>query len=196
MSTAADWQWHPMEIETTVVPVPFRETQLAVLQTAIKRLHSGQTALPQVAVQGELKPPVQPELKAMPTVLPGRLQAPANWDEWYQRIARAIYQRWKQNSTGPGSAILTITVFNSRDVDSKVTEFVPALDAERNAQTESAFKDVALKSVSSLSGDDIWQFPASAASLKHIVFDMELKHAVGETAGCKVVHMHDGAKID
>ena len=54
-----------------------------------------------------------------------------------------------------------------------------------------------MKSISTLSGDSLWAFPSSAApSLKHIIFDMELKHAVGETAGCNVVHMHDHEKLE
>jgi hypothetical protein len=164
---------------------PSRAIQLATLQTAIKRMHS----TPQAAVQNGT------QLMATQKVLPS-LPAPKNWDEWYKRVAAATYDRWKQNTAGPGAAIVLIKVFDSRTVDCRVTEFTPAAGAERDANNEQRFKEVALHCVSSLSGDPLWQFPPNPPVPKNVAFDMEFKHAVGENAGCSVVHLHSGEEPD
>jgi hypothetical protein len=164
---------------------PSRAIQLANLQTAIKRMHS----TPQAAVQNST------QLIATEKVLPS-LPAPKNWDEWYKRVAAATYDRWKQNTAGPGAAIVLIKVFDSRTVDCRVTEFTPAAGADRDANNEQKFKEVALQCVSSLSGDPLWQFPPIPPVPKKIAFDMEFKHAVGENAGCSVVHLHSGEEPD
>jgi len=156
-----------------------RAIQIANFQTAIKRLHS----TPQTAAQNGT------QLMAIQKVLPS-MSAPKSWNEWYKRVAEATYDRWKQNTAGPGAAIVLIKVFNSRAVDCRITEFTPAAGAERDADSEQKFKQVALQCVSSLSGDEIWQFPPISPIPKQISFDMEFKHAVGENAGCSVVHMH------
>jgi hypothetical protein len=164
---------------------PSRAIQLANLQTAIKRLH----ASPQGAVQNGT------QLMATQKVLPS-LPPPKNWDEWYKRVAAATYDRWKQNTAGPGAAIVLIKVFDSRTVDCRVTEFTPATGADRDASSEQKFKEVALQCVSTLSGDPLWQFPATPPIPRKIAFDMEFKHAVGENAGCSVVHLHSGEEPD
>jgi hypothetical protein len=176
---------------------PFREVQLANLQTAIKRLHSGESIEAKTATMGKLKvaEPVVSQLKASERVLP-LPPAPESWDKWYRIVATNLYDRWKQNTAGPGSAIVSITVSDTRYVDCRVTEFTPAIGADRNVDEESRFKQVALQCVSTLSGDECWQFPALAPIPKHIIFDMEFKHAVGEDSGCKVIHLHNGQSPD
>jgi hypothetical protein len=146
-------------------------------------------ATPQAEVQNGT------QLIATQKVLPS-LPAPKNWDEWYKRVAAATYDRWKQNTAGPGAAIVLIKVFDSRAVDCRVAEFTPATGADRDANSEQRFKEVALQCVSSLSGDPLWQFPAIPPIPRKIAFDMEFKHAVGENAGCSVVHLHSGEEPD
>ena len=86
---------------------------------------------------------------------------------------------------------LLITVYRGHDVDCKVISFEEAPGADRNATQESIFREASLKAVSSLNGDDVWEFPLSKNPPKKVTFDMQFKHAVGETQGCKVIHMHD-----
>jgi hypothetical protein len=89
--------------------------------------------------------------------------------------------------------MVLITVYRTHDVECKIVDFSPAADVQRDLAAESRFRDASLKSVSSLNGDLLWEFPVSKKPPKQIVFDMQFKHGVGETAGCEVVHL-DGNK--
>ena len=149
----------------------------------------------QRAVQQVLPGPT--EMKATQLALPKAKALPptTNWEQWYSRVARAIYEQWKQNSVGPGEATVLITAYNTHDVDCRITDFTAAEDVKRDAATETRFKQAALSAVSSLSGDDIWSFPLARTTPKKVSFDMQFKHAVGEKNGCQVVHVHDESQI-
>jgi hypothetical protein len=178
---------------TDVVAVPYRQKKLAELQTAIKQLHSPQPVTPNTVAIGQLAAPAAKPaqaLKAVEMMLP-MTPAPKDWDAWYKRVASAIYDRWRQNTAGPGTSVVLITVYASRDVDCRVTNFTEAEGAERNSAEESRFKQVSLQCVDGLSGDEIWQFPTIQPLPKKIVFDMEFKHVVGEDSGCRIVHLHN-----
>jgi hypothetical protein len=142
---------------------------------------------------GLQQPPAMPQLKAIEMTLPeAKVAPPANWDEWYERVAHAIYGQWKQQSAvGPGNATVLITAYRTHDVDCKIEDFTPAADVKRDLNAETRFRDASLRSVSSLSRDPLWEFPIGQNQPKKIVFDMQFKHGVGEAAGCEVVHMHD-----
>lgn len=171
------------EIDVTVEPVPFRSAQLSMLDVQANRTGSSSA---------------QSGLRAVEMTLPNSApQAVSTWEDWYKRVAQAIYDRWSQNTAGPGDALVSINVSWTHYVDCRVVQFTPALGAARNVDAESQFKTTALNSISTLSGDPLWAFPTCASkNLKQIVFDMELKHAVGETAGCNIVHMHDAEKLE
>ncbi len=143
------------------------------------------------------KPTGQAQLKATQMTLPeAKVIAPANWDQWYQKVAKAIYAQWCQQTTiGPGSAMVVITVFRSRDIDCKIESFTPVDDKKRNLKEESAFKAASLRSVSSLNQTGVWEFPVAQKPPKKVTFDMEFKHAVGSIPGCQVVHTHDNKAI-
>ena len=172
------------QIDVVAEVEPYREMQIETFETALGRPKN----VPEATQAVEASP-----MKAQELVLPGSGLAPvSSWEDWYKRVAKAIYDRWSQNTAGPGAATVSITVFNSHFVDERVVEFVPAFGVDRNVELESGFKQTALQSVKSLSGDELWAFPINAPRrLKKIVFEMELKHAVGETAGCKVIHLHN-----
>jgi hypothetical protein len=142
---------------------------------------------------GLQQPPAMPQLKAIEMTLPeAKVPPPANWDEWYERVAHAIYGQWKQQTAvGPGTSTVLITAYRTHDVDCKIEDFTPAADVKRDLNAETRFRDASLRSVSSLSRDPLWEFPVSQKTPKMIVFDMQFKHGVGEAAGCEVVHIHD-----
>jgi hypothetical protein len=106
-----------------------------------------------------------------------------------------MYGQWTQNSVGPGTSTLLITVYRGHDVDCKVISFEEAPGAKRDANQESIFREASLKAVTSLNGDNVWEFPVSKNPPKKITFDMEFSHAVGATSGCKVIHMHDDSSM-
>jgi len=140
---------------------------------------------------GFQQPPSTPQLRATEfMLLEEKAAPPSNWQQWYERVAHAIYGQWKQQTTvGPGNSMVLITVNRLHDVECKIVDFSPAADVQRDIAAESRFRDASLKSVSSLNGNPLWEFPVSKKPPRQIVFDMQFKHGVGETAGCEVVHM-------
>jgi hypothetical protein len=126
-------------------------------------------------------------LAAKQLALPHHL--PANWNEWYQNVARAIYQVWQQEQVCPGTATVRTTVFAGQEVDSQIFEFKPAADLKRDAPAESFFRDAALKSVNSIDKSAVCLFPADQHP-KKVVFDIQLTRLVDGPAGCEVVHTH------
>jgi hypothetical protein len=136
--------------------------------------------------------PAPLELHAVQQMLPVKhAPAPANWNLWYERVARTVYAQWAQNtSLGPGKALLQLTVYASRNVQVKVVDFNRAAGADQNAPAENRFREASLKAITVLEGADVWTFPACAGNLKRVAFDMELNHAVGEAPGCSVAQVH------
>jgi hypothetical protein len=126
-------------------------------------------------------------LAAKQLALPHHL--PANWNEWYQNVAHAIYQVWQQEQVCPGTATVRTTVFAGQEVDCRIFEFKAAADLKRNASAESFFRDAALKSVNSIDKSAVCQFPADQHP-KKVVFDIQLTRLVDGPAGCEVVHTH------
>jgi hypothetical protein len=126
-------------------------------------------------------------LAATQFVLPEQL--PANWDEWYQRVAGAIYQVWVQQNVCPGVAIVQATIWDSHAAEGQIVDFTPAGDLARNVRAESSYRDAALRAVNSLDNSSICAFPAEHP--KKVVFDIQLSRLVDGPAGCKVVHTHE-----
>jgi hypothetical protein len=170
-------------------PLPIRtmQTSLQFSNTQMK------ATMPQLQAKiSPIRVRTTDEMKATQLALPKPKSAPpaATWEEWYERVAKAMYAQWKQNAVGPGTASVLITAYNTKDVDCRIIDFAPAADVTRNAQNEENFKKAALNAVSSISGDDVWAFPLSPQNPKKVSFDMEFKHAVGEKNGCQIVHTH------
>jgi hypothetical protein len=157
--------------------------QLSNPATSIKRL---EFSAPQPT-----PPPPPAELKAVQFEIPeAKLPPPANWDEWYRRVAKAVYEQWKQKAIGPGKSTLTVTVFNTHNVDAKVVEFIPAEGANRDGKAETTFREASIMSITNLDGLPLWEFPVAKTVPKKIAFDMEFDHSVGEPAGVTVVKQH------
>jgi hypothetical protein len=133
------------------------------------------------------------ELRAVGKSLPGLNTAPPvyrDWGDWYLHVARAIYERWKIASVGPGEATLEITVYATHDVDCKLVGFAPVKDVKRDAKAESHFREAAIFAVNSLNRDPVFEFPQNSERPKKVTFDIELDHEVGGKPGCHITHMH------
>jgi hypothetical protein len=133
-----------------------------------------------------------PALKATELALPQeQASPPVSWEDWYHRVGKAMYDDWKQSDVGAGKAMVLITVWKNHNVDCKVVDFSPALDVERKPQLETTFREASVRAVTCLDGANLWEFPLAAVRPDRISFDMEFNHAVGESPGCSVVHMHN-----
>jgi len=154
--------------------------QLSDPATSIRRIETPPAA-----------PPPPAELKAVQFQIPeAKLPPPANWNEWYKRVAKAVYEQWKQKAIGPGKSTLTVTVFNTHNVDAKVVEFIPAEGTNRDAKAETNFRQASINSITNLDGLPLWEFPIAKPVPKKIAFDMEFDHIVGEPAGVQVIKQH------
>lgn len=107
------------------------------------------------------------------------------WDEWYKRVARAIYGRWQDAEVGPGRATVSVTVTKDRMLAGKVVDFTPASDVERNAAEETAFRQAAIKAVNMVSEFEIPEFPSSA-DVPSVTFEVDMKREVDGPAGFDV----------
>lgn len=107
------------------------------------------------------------------------------WEEWYKRVARAVYSRWQTEDVGPGRATVSVTVTKDRMVGGKVIDFTPAVDVERNVAAETAFKVAALNAVNLVSQFEIPEFPKNADA-PSVTFEVDLKRDVDGPVGFDV----------
>lgn len=152
-----------------------------------------------IAAQGTLKMrefaqivplPTPLALVATPLLLP-QLQATAadanlTWDEWYKRVATAIYDRWKHADVGPGLARVRVNVTAGRDLSCQLLDFYPAADMDRNVTAETAFRETAVRVVNSVNRFEIPELPPLSPDKKVVSFDVDLKRTVDGPAGIDV----------
>lgn len=111
--------------------------------------------------------------------------ANSTWGEWYKRVARAVYRRWQNADVGPGNARVSVTVNPDRTIVGRVVDFTPAVDVERDAEQETAFKKAALDAVNLVSEFEIPEFPSDANG-SAVSFEVEMKREVDGPVGFDV----------
>jgi hypothetical protein len=159
-------------------------------------------ALPMNArgVQGKATPsapPPPPSLAAQAQLLPGLkpVDRAITWDQWYQRVASAIYERWANASSGPGDAQIKVTVKNDWDLQCEVTAFTPVTDVPRDILKETSFRETAVRAVNLVDRDPVLAFPFMSQR-KFVTFDIDMQRSVSGPAGCRVLQMgHDTEKL-
>ncbi len=138
---------------------------------------------------GEFAEPVvaqQEPLKANALLLPSLNATVApSWDDWYHRVAGAIYARWQSVDVGPGVATVRVTVSQDRALSAQVEDFQPADSVARNVDAETNFKQCALNAVQLVKQYEIPKFPENA-DLPRVTFDLEMKRNVESRPGFDV----------
>ncbi len=134
--------------------------------------------------------PLVPEFRSTPRLLT-ELLAPkekrsANWNEWYKRVCKTVYDQWLLDDTGPGKACIHVTVWSSRDIECKIVDFTPAAGAARNVDAESSFRQAALRAVRSLDRCLVLEFPAQFLR-NQVGFDLDVSRSVDGPFGCQVI---------
>lgn len=128
-------------------------------------------------------------LTATALLLPGLdsagKDANITWDEWYSRVARAIYSRWQYADVGPGTARVSITVDRQHNLSCQVVAFIPAPDVTRDVEEETAFKLAAFRAVNQISSFEIPRFPSSFENDK-VTFEVDLKRIVDGPSGIDI----------
>ena len=149
------------------------------------QLVATQQSLPSIRTYIEAVPPMM----ATPLLLPGLKSdlsgVNLTWDQWYHRVAKAIYSRWQTTAVGAGQATVRLTVTNDRQLSCKVVDFTPAADVPRNVEIETVFREAALKSANDVSMFEIPEFPAGS-TLERVTFDVQMRHTVDGAAGFTV----------
>jgi hypothetical protein len=107
------------------------------------------------------------------------------WDEWYKRVARAIYCRWQYAEVGPGSATIRMVVTKDRDISCQLIDFTPAADIKRDVAAETLFRESAVKAVNMVTKFEIPDLPQPLDADK-VVFDLDLKRVVDGPVGVDV----------
>lgn len=107
------------------------------------------------------------------------------WNDWYHRVAGAIYARWQSVEVGPGVATVRVTVTKDRNLSAQVEDFVPADNVARNVDSETNFKQCALNAVELVKQYEIPKFPENA-DLPRVTFDLEMKRNVESRPGFDV----------
>jgi hypothetical protein len=132
--------------------------------------------------------PTHRPLKAVALGLPGTHQianTEITWEEWYKRVARAVYARWQNEDVGPGHATVSVTVTRDRMLVGKVTNFTPAVDVERDVAAETNFRESAVKAVNLVSQFEIPEFPPTA-NVPAVTFEIDMKRDVDGPVGFDV----------
>ena len=107
------------------------------------------------------------------------------WNDWYHRVAGAIYARWQSVEVGPGVATVRVTVTKDRALSAQVEDFQPADSASRNVDAETNFKQSALNAVELVKQYEMPKFPENA-DLPRVTFDLEMKRNVESRPGFDV----------
>ncbi len=115
------------------------------------------------------------------------------WNDWYHRVAGAIYARWQSVDVGPGVATVRVTVSQDRNLSAQVEDFQPADSVERDVDSETNFKRCALNAVQLVKQYEIPKFPENA-DLPRVTFDLEMKRNVESRPGFDVAGSSGKAK--
>lgn len=146
---------------------------------------------------GEFAEPVvaqQEPLRADALLLPTLHATVApTWNDWYHRVAGAIYARWQSVDVGPGVATVRVTVSQDRNLSAQVEDFQPADSVARNIDAETNFKQCALNAVQLVKQYEIPKFPENA-DLPRVTFDLEMKRNVESSPGFDVAGSDGKAK--
>lgn len=128
-----------------------------------------------------------PPLMAHAGLLPGLKEKTAslNWDDWYKRVAKSVYDRWQEADVGPGLAKVRVTVTRGRQMSGQLIDFTPALGVERNVQAETAFREAAVRAVNQVYDYELPEFP-SGTQEQSVTFDVQMKRTVDGQAGFDV----------
>lgn len=181
--------WTPGYELSKLVPGAYKETLSGVW-------HSGAPTPPLLASQGVLPQPQFAKVLVGPTpmvatgLLLPQLRAQVleklTWDEWYRRVARAIYCRWQYAEVGPGCATIRMVVTKDRDIGCQLIDFTPAPDIKRDVAAETQFREAAVKAVNMVTKFEIPDLPPLDSD--KVVFDLDLKRVVDGPVGVDVAN--------
>ena len=160
----------------------------AGLEARANRLPQTDAIVPSLMLTEAVVPENPTPLLAKALLLPEAQETQTtglNWDQWYKRVAKAIYARWKNYEVGPGSAVVRVIVNRSRDVNCEVVSFTACPDVERDPAAEAEFRESAVRSVKLVSNFEIPEFPQGSDKDK-VSFEVEMKRLVSSQTGFTV----------
>ena len=123
---------------------------------------------PRITTELPQRPPLIPPL---PPPAPIYEEKNVPWDDWYQKVSGALYQKWQVRGQEPGEATLSITVHRQRKVEATLL---------RSSNPSSSFKQNLLSAVTALNNSPVLEFPAN--SLKQVVHFNSVFSAGTDTA--------------
>jgi hypothetical protein len=133
-----------------------------------------------------LAPEIQP-LVAKAQLMPSLLKHDKvlDWKLWYERVAAAIYRRWKYSDVSAGTAKVRVTVTRNRDVSCQIVGFENAEDAHLDVKAQMEFREAALRAVNLVTTAEIPAFPANSTA-DVVRFDVDMSRRTTDAAGFDV----------
>lgn len=190
-----------MQQNIGIVPAaPRSGVNAALIQPSVKGVVQNTTKKPETALEAKARkipvpqaPPPAVALQATPkllTELHSSAKRSVNWDEWYRRVCKVVYENWEIDMANPGRTCVRVTAWPGREIEARILSFTPAEGASRDARRETAFRETAMHAVNSLEKTPVLDFPLSSNRGK-IVFDLDMNRAVNGPSGIQIAGFHD-----
>ena len=189
-----------MQQQIGVVPLRRPQVNTVLVQPSVNGAVQPVTKKPEAALEATAKkfpvPPTPPPavaLQATPKLLTemhANVKRSINWDEWYKRVCRVVYDNWEIDQANPGKACVRVTVWSGREIEARVLSFTPAQGASRDVTRETAFRETSLRAINSLEKTPVLDFPLRSNRGK-IIFDLDMNRAVNGPSGIQVAAFHD-----
>jgi hypothetical protein len=177
--------WAP-GFEVRLAPAPTQFTHETIRET-LGGLWTTSNPLPLngSSLQGKL---ASQGLQAQAKLLPGLQTSDRiiSWNDWYNRVSHAIYDRWENADTGPGTVRIRCVVKSTCNISAQVTGFTAAPDLERDVIKETQFRETALRSVNLVDNTPVLEFPFMS-NRHEVTFELDLKRSVDGPGRCEVV---------
>jgi hypothetical protein len=172
-----------MQQQIGIVPVQRTQINTAVVKPSVDGVvTSKKTPTPPPAVALEATPALLTEMHSEKRSI--------NWDEWYKRVCKVVYDNWEIDQASPGKSCVRVTVWSGREIEARVLSFTPAQGASRDAKRETAFRETSLRAVNSLQKTPVLDFP-SRSNRGKIIFDLDMTRSVDGPSGIQVAAFHD-----
>jgi hypothetical protein len=125
--------------------------------------------------------PMVAQAKLMPGLKAASVAA--NWQDWYARVAEAVYCRWQYAEVNAGQ--VRVRVEADRYHNLFCQGFAPANGTQVDVNYDSAFREAVVHAINSVTKFEVPDFPADA-NCGEVTFEMDMKRSIDGTSGYQI----------